>query len=289
MAGKIEQWKLSYQVSPIFLTGAPVSNVPSGMVPFLALVNPQAFPTANARIAAYNPGAPAPQTLNYQPDLSDVINRSQTSLDNAFGAFNVLAGGSLIQQTVAKYPFANQSYAANAIIRDPLHISLIWDTPMRGSGAWSQKLVIMQAVKQRLDAHNNAGGTYTVATPAYIYENLIMTSLTDASRGSSNLPQNAWRFDFERPLVTLQELKTAQSALMSKLTNGVVTDGSWSGGAAGIGSLTPQPQMSPGAGTSLPTGMSVGVPTGAPSGPAYNPGASVPYAAGPVTRMNPSH
>ncbi len=257
----IEQWKLSYQVSPIFLTGAPVSNVPSGIVPFLSIVNPGAFPvTANEAYSYASTYGVA------GADLS-MVALDQNALDNAFGAFNVLSGGSLIQQTVAKYPFANQSYAANAILRDPLHVSLIWDTPMRGPNAWSQKLTVMQAVKQRLDSHNNLGGTYIVVTPAYVYDNLVMLSLTDASRGSSNLPQNAWRFDFERPLVTLQDLKAAQGALMSKLTNGVLTDGAWSGPAAGLGSNTSQPNMSSGSNAPVPATTASGQPTGTPSGP----------------------
>jgi hypothetical protein len=48
-----------------------------------------------------------------------------------------------------------------------------------------------------------------------------MISLTDNSRGNNSLPQNAWRFDFERPLVVLQELQEAQNQLMQKITNGV--------------------------------------------------------------------
>jgi hypothetical protein len=252
----IEQWKLSYQVSPIFLTGPPISNVPSGMLPFLSIVNPWAFPTTSN-----TPGTPS-QAF----DLATVA-MDQKSLDEAFGAFNVLAGGSLVQQTTAKYPFANQSYAANAIIRDPLHVSLIWDTPMRGENAWGQKLQVMQSVKQRLDSHNNGGGTYIVVTPAYVYDNMVMLSLTDASRGSSNLPQNAWRFDFERPLIVLQELRRAQSALMSKLTNGVLTDGAWSGPAAGLGSSTSIPNMSSGPNAPIPSMTAAGVPAGLPSGP----------------------
>lgn len=259
----IEQWKLSYQVSPIFLTGPPVSNVPNGMLPFLSIVDPGAFPATSNEAYSYS------STSGVAPPQLQMVALNQKSLDEAFGAFNVLAGGSLIQQTVAKYPFANQSYAANAILRDPLHVSLIWDTPMRGANAWGQKLTVMQSVKQRLDSHNNGGGTYIVVTPAYVYDNMVMLSLTDASRGSSNLPQNAWRFDFERPLIVLQELRRAQSALMSKLTNGVITDGNWSGPAAGLGSVTSQPNMGSGPNAPIPSMTASGIPAGTPSGPSY--------------------
>jgi hypothetical protein len=58
---------------------------------------------------------------------------------------------------------------------------------------------------------------YTVATPAFIYEKLVMLNMTDNSRGNNSLPQNAWRFDFERPLVALDELSEAFSILMGKI------------------------------------------------------------------------
>jgi hypothetical protein len=101
--------------------------------------------------------------------------------------------------------------------------------------------MVMTALKGALDNHNNLGGTYTVYTPAFMYENLIMTAMTDNSRGNNSLPQNAWRFDFERPLVALADLQGAQNLLTSKITNGVPTSGNLSG--AQPGSMTAQPQL----------------------------------------------
>ena len=142
-------------------------------------------------------------------------------LDDAFGAFNVLPGGQLINQQIGQYPFANQSVAANAVIREPLTLSVIMDAPMRdpalsggGGNAWQQKLTTFTALKATLDAHNNKGGLYIVATPAYIYENLIMLNLTDNSRGNNSLPQNAWRFDFEKPLVSMSDITSALNQQM---------------------------------------------------------------------------
>jgi hypothetical protein len=146
------------------------------------------------------------------PDMED--------LDDAFGAFNVLPGGTLIVQSIAKYPFANQWVAANAVIREPITVSVIMDSPMRGPNAWDIKQMVFTTMKATLDQHNNKGGTYTVATPAYMYTNMVMVSMTDNSRGNNSLPQNAWRFDFERPLVVLEELQEAQNELMKRMTNG---------------------------------------------------------------------
>jgi len=188
--------QLSYQVCPIILNGGTAAQIPGGMLPLIALF-------------AQGP------SLNVMglPDLND--------LDDAFGAFNVLPGGTLVTQSIGKYPFANQWVAANAVIREPLTVSVIMDAPMRGENAWEIKQSVFTTMKATLDQHNNKGGTYTIATPAFIYTNMVMISVTDNSRGNNSLPQNAWRFDFERPLVVLQELQEAQNQLMNMISNGV--------------------------------------------------------------------
>jgi hypothetical protein len=201
--------QLSYQVCPIILTGGIAGQIPGGMLPMLSL-----FQTGFTN------------SLGLPFDIGD--------LDNAFAAFNVLPGGTLVSQTIGKYPFANQSVAANAVIREPLTVSVIMDTPMRGPFAWQVKQAIMTSLKGTLERHNDNGGTFTVATPAYMYDNLILTSLTDNSRGNNSIPQNAWRFDFERPLVALAELQGAQNQLMQKITNGLPTDGSMTGIMPGL-------------------------------------------------------
>jgi hypothetical protein len=190
-----------------------------------------------------------------------------SDLDNAFGAFTVLPGGTLVSQTVAKYPFANQSVAANATITEPLTISVIMDAPMRGPSPWAMKQAIMTALKATLDSHNNAGGTYTVMTPAYMYTNLIMTALTDNSRGGNSLPQNAWRFDFEKPLVTMSDAQGAYNQLMSKVAGGTPTPGDTTGPQVGLqGGQSP---LSIGSGTAgaggLTTASSLLAPGAVPS------------------------
>ena len=155
------------------------------------------------------------------------------NLDNAFARFQPLPGGSLVEQTIGQYPFANQSIAGNAIIRQPLSLSLIMITPMSQANAWSTKLNKMTALKAALDSHNNAGGTYTVMTPAYTYIDLVMISLVDASTGETVLPQNAWRWDFQKPLISLADSSAAQNNMMSKISQSLPTTPSdiTSGGA----------------------------------------------------------
>jgi len=222
------QQQLQFQVNPIILSGGAAAQLSGGMLPMGALLG-MSFGNSGG-------GGKTALGLPYSP----------SDLDDAFGAFNVLPGGTLVQQTIAKYPFANQFVAANATIREPLTISVIMDAPARGKNALVTKQAIMTSLKATLDNHNAAGGTYTVVTPGYVYMDLIMTSLTDNSRGNNSLPQNAWRFDFEKPLVSLTELQNAQNLLMSKITNGLPTDGSQTGPQPGASaaqsnqSATPQ-------------------------------------------------
>jgi hypothetical protein len=204
MPPQATQAQLSYQVCPIILTGGIADQIPGGALPILNLFGgaPPASPAAS---------------LGLPFDIGD--------LDEAFGAFNVLPGGTLVSQSISKYPFANQWVAANAVIREPITVSVIMDAPMRpmrtiypGVDVWTIKKAVMSSLKSVLDQHNNKGGTYVISTPAFQYDNMIMTALTDNSRGGNSLPQNAWRFDFERPLSALAELSQAYGAFIQKAT-----------------------------------------------------------------------
>jgi len=199
--------QLAYQVCPIILTGGIAGQMQGAMLPILSLMYPGG------------------SVLNLPFDIND--------LDDAFGAFNVLAGGTLISQAIGKYPMANQWVAANAVINEPLQISVIMDSPMRGANPWWIKKMVFSSLQATLTQHNNIGGMYTVVTPAFNYDNLVMLSLTDNSRPNSTLPQNAWRFDFEKPLLTTQDAQGALNAMMSKVQNQLPTNGRVSGPSPG--------------------------------------------------------
>jgi hypothetical protein len=253
----LQAYKVRYQIAPIVLIAGIAQNIPGGMMSILGLSNPNLLPLglqgqANLlsalNIANANVAGTAGNATNF------------TNFDDAFGAFTVMPGGTLCANTVPKYPLADMTLAANAIVRDPITVSLIWDTPMRGINAWDVKLATMQALKATLDLHNNMGGRYGVMTPAFYYDNLILTSLTDNSRGGSPLPQNAWRFDFERPMVIattdITGLTGAQSILVGKLTAGLPTTGNLSGNVPPTITANAQPQLSPGPSSTNPTPVS---------------------------------
>jgi hypothetical protein len=199
-------WRLLYQITPIFLTNGSAANIPGGMLPLIALTSADIF------TAIYQGGSPLNGSAN------------QIALDEAFAIFNPVPGGSLIEQVIAEYPFANLSVAANAVVRNPNNVSLVMVTPMKTPQAWALKLATMTMLKNSLDTHNNLGGTYTVFTPAWTYTNMLMKGLIDVSSAQSPLPQNAWRWDFTRPLVSMTDIAGAESNLMAKITNGVPSD-----------------------------------------------------------------
>lgn len=147
--------------------------------------------------------------------------------------FVPLSGGSLGPNQVATYPFANQGIAANAVIAQPLTISVKMIAPAnpatsQGIGYLS-KVNAMTALATSLRLHDNLGGLYSIWTPAYIYSNCLRLDMVDISDGSAQQTQFQWRLDFYQPLITLQQAAQAQSSLMNALTQGIPNNGSWSG------------------------------------------------------------
>lgn len=208
-------WKLTFQVSPIILTGGIASQVPGGMLPIIALTEALNFVDG---------------ILNGGPDIA---------LDDFFASFEPVPGASLVAQDVGHYPFANQAVAANAVIRQPLKISMRMICPARGDFGYAVKLATMTALQSAFSLHNASGGTYTVATPSYFYTNCLMSDpgMTDTSNSSSLQVQNTYQLDFEQPLLTLQDAQQAQNSLMSRLTAATPISGppAWSGLSPTVG------------------------------------------------------
>lgn len=153
--------------------------------------------------------------------------------------FLPLPGSKLVSQTIGMYPFANQAVAANATIQQPLTISLVMLAPVNQPGGYLTKLHTFQALAASLAQHNAIGGTYNVATPAFIFYNCVMLDMTDISQeGDEKQVQIEWQLDFMQPLITQQALANAQNNTMQKITagsqltpnsDGVIT---WSGNQA---------------------------------------------------------
>lgn len=199
-------FKMANQLSPIVLTGGIATNVPGGVLPIIALT----------------------EGVNF---LDSILGGSQDlGLDDFFANFTPLPGSTLLNLQLAKYPFANQSIAANAVIQQPLQISLMMLCPVRDEAGYPLKLATMIALQKSLQQHAILGGTYSVITPSYIYTSCILTALRDASGGETKQAQYAYQWDFEQPLITLQAAQSAQNGLMSAISGGLPTSStpSWS-------------------------------------------------------------
>jgi hypothetical protein len=190
-------FKLAFQISPIILTGGGIAKNWGGAVPIVALT----------------------EGANFLATL--LAGTANIELDNFFANFQVLPGATMINNQVGMYPFANQSVAANAIIQQPLNVSLAMICPANVQTlGYPFKLITMMSLQASLQQHNLAGGTYTIITPSYIYTNCLMTGMRDISGGDSKQVQFIWQLDFIQPLVTVQSAQTALNGLMQKLTDG---------------------------------------------------------------------
>lgn len=162
----------------------------------------------------------------------------QPALDNAFATFVPVPGGTLIDNAVGTYPFANQAIAGNAIIANGLKLSMRMICPVRDAGGYAVKLATITALQSSLAKHNNSGGTYTIATPSFFYESGLLILMTDTSDGESKQAQIEWTLDFYFPLLTLEAAAAAQNSLMSRITANTMTGGdppTYSGAATTVG------------------------------------------------------
>ena len=213
MSGLVE-FQVAYQISPVILTGGLAQNVPGGMIPIISLTQAQDY------------------------DLGLLSSSSNIDPDDFFASFTPMPGSTLVENAVATYPFANARVAANAIVTQPLRISLLMQVPVRKPGGYADKQQVMTSLKSSLDQHNLAGGTYTVATPSYTYVNCLLTALRDVGGAESKQAQIVWQMDFMQPLLTAADAQAAQNSLMTKISNGTAVSGdppSFSGPEPSIG------------------------------------------------------
>lgn len=211
-----ETFKYSFQISPILLTGGIAANLPGGGLPIIALTQPNVY---SGGILGFG---------------------GNVDLDDFFCNYVPMSGSTLGSNDIGRYPFANQQVAANAVIVQPLKVSLMMICPANpDTGGFFGKMAVMSALQATLLQHDISGGTYTIATPSYFYVNCIKTNFEDIS-GQVEGPrqaQSVWRLDFEQPLVTLQQAQQAQNNLMGKISSGTQISGqpTWSGTAATTG------------------------------------------------------
>lgn len=196
-------FKLAYEISPIILVNGLAQNIPGGLLPIMALT----------------------EVL----DIAGALNQE------FFASYRPLPGSTLEAWQAAEYPFANLKVAANAVVQQPLNISMLMVCPSQTDGGYILKQAIMTALKTALDTHILAGGTFTVITPAYTYTNCLMTNFRDISPPSDKQVQLMYQMDFVQPLIQQGTLQQTLNGLMNKLAGGLPTSTSdatslsWSG------------------------------------------------------------
>lgn len=247
-----EAWQFTFQSSPIFLTGGIANFIPGSVLPIIALTEAINLP------------------------LSIFGGTEDVGQDAFFAQWIPVSGGTLADNDIARYPFANQAIAANALIQKPLHIAMRMICPVRTPLGYASKFATMMLLKSALDQHDRAAGTYTIMTPSFPYTNCIRLGMRDVTGGETHQAQAEWQFDFEAPLLTLQAAQAAQNSLMSKLSNGTQINGdpAWSGSGSNIGQTSPLAPLPPGAqagGSQVVTGQNLAPVAGAvPSPSGFN-------------------
>ena len=146
-----------------------------------------------------------------------------------FAHFKPLPGSTLADWQIAEYPFANMTVAANAVVQNPLKISMLMVCPAQTDGGYILKQAQLTLLQTVIQNHIQAAGTFTVITPAYTYTNCLLTSLRDVTNPSDKQVQFMYQWDFVQPLITSSGAASVLGNLMQKVTNGTPTSvGSWS-------------------------------------------------------------
>ena len=141
--------------------------------------------------------------------------------------YKPLAGSTLAKWQVAEYPLANFATAANAVVQQPLDVSMMMICPAQNNGGYVLKIAIFTALQALIQNHISSGGTFIVLTPAYVYNNCLLTTLRDISNPSEKQVQFIYQWDFTQPLITASASQNLLGTLMDKISNGLPTTTSW--------------------------------------------------------------
>ena len=159
--------------------------------------------------------------------LTEIIDYPGLVNKEFFAHFKPLPGGTLAKWQVAEYPFANFATAANAVVQQPLEISMLMVCPAQTGGGYLFKQAILTAVQFAIQKHITTGGTFTVITPAFTYANCLLTGIRDITPAGDKQVQYMFQWDFVQPLITSSQSQSILGNLMDKVSNGLPTTASW--------------------------------------------------------------
>jgi hypothetical protein len=182
------EFEFKHVLCPILLKNGLAEKLPDKLMPIVQLTQQQGYPLTPA---------------------------------GYFAHFKVVQGSTFMQSTVASYPFANSATAGNAIVEQPINVSLLMYCPASAINRTESRAQTMTNLISSLNSHKAQGGLFVVYTPLFIYDNCVLVAMRDASEGEHSAMQNGVILDFQRPMImTMDEADTAQNTLMSKLSKG---------------------------------------------------------------------
>jgi hypothetical protein len=167
-------------------------------------------------------GGYAPVTL-----LTEMFDIPGIESGEFFAHWKPLPGGTLAKWQIAEYPFANFATAANAVVQQPLEITMLMVCPAQNGGGYILKQAMLTALQLGIQSHISTGGTFTVITPAYTYANCLLTEIRDITPPSEKQVQYLFQWSFQQPLVTASAAESLQNTVMEAITNGLPTTASW--------------------------------------------------------------
>ena len=167
-------------------------------------------------------GGYAPVTL-----LTEMMDIPGIENGEFFAHYKPLPGGTLAKWQVAEYPFANFATAANAVVQQPLDISMLMVCPAQTGGGLIIKQAILTALQFGIQKHISTGGTFTVLTPAFAYANCLLTSIRDITPPADKQVQYMYQWDFTQPLITSSQAQAILGSLMDKVSNGLPSTATW--------------------------------------------------------------
>jgi len=167
-------------------------------------------------------GGYAPVTL-----LTEMMDIPGIENGEFFAHYKPLPGGTLAKWKIAEYPFANFATAANAVVQEPLDISMLMVCPAQTGGGLIIKQAILTALQFGIQKHITTGGTFTVLTPAFTYANCLLTGIRDITPPGDKQVQYMYQWDFTQPLITSSQSQSILGTLMNKVSNGLPTTATW--------------------------------------------------------------
>jgi len=175
-------------------------------------------------IAANFPGGTQPIT-----DLTQPNGTGGLTYDDFSAKWKPVPGATLAEWQIAAYPFANMVVAANAVIQMPLKVSMMLILPSQNDpeNNYSTKLNLFTSIQTQIQKHISLGGYFTVNTPAFIYTGMLLRTIRDVTPAGSTQPQIIWQWDFEQPLISLQNSAQSLGNVMGHVENGTPTQTSW--------------------------------------------------------------